>query len=176
VYPYSDLRDACEGRSYFIEEPDPRMAVLDHLQAEVGEKVLITQYHGDSYAQPPYRQGIFLTYRWASVRDKRIIPGGIERFNHYDKSYNHFAEYRIGDRHAGAADLIGDRWDVTYMAGSMAVGMSLGPLHVWSKAIVEAEGNTWPNHVTDQTEGEWSKKLLREKKQQGYQVYGEDDA
>lgn len=171
VYPYSDLRDMCEGKPYYLkEEPDPRLAVLDKLKAEVGERVIVTQYHGEDYAPAGYKQGIFLTYRWDVVRERRVVPPLYTGYNFMGKSFRHFAEYRIGEVSPGA-EIVGDYWDVMYMGGSYSVGFAIGPRHVWSKAAVEAEGNVWPDYVIKLCVGEKSVDLLRKKKEEGYYIY-----
>lgn len=169
VYPYSDLRDLCEGKPYYIDDPDPRLQVLDRLKAAEGEKVLVTQYHGDDYAPPPYKQGLFLTYRWETVRDRRVVPGIGHPIIWDGKTYRHFAEYRIGEAYPGAEEY-GDQWDVEYRGASMAVGYALGPRHVWSQTIVEDDGKKWPDYVIALCAGEKSKDLLRKKKEEGYYI------
>lgn len=195
IYPYSDLRDACEGREYFRDgnedldafmdgrEPGQKLSkfdlaflakkevLYDPFAAEVGEKVLRTQYHGNDWAQPPNKPGLFLTYTWETVREKRIIPSHGFLYGGRNNG-KHVVGYKIDQPHPEIDKLIGERWDIDPMSGvSGAVGWALGPYHYWSKGCVEAEGKTWPNYVIDMCEGERNNELLKKKKAEGYEVY-----
>lgn len=171
VYPYSDLRDMCEGRPYYKEWREHPNPVLDELRAEVGEKVLVTIYVGDTWAQPPKKAGLHLLYSWEEVREKRIIPLKEAIFSIYDKTehpFPHFTEYRIGPK----SEVLDDDWDVTKGPCGLTVGCAIGPRHVWSKDLVEnALHEKWPNYIVERCFGENTKEVRQELKNQGFDVY-----
>jgi hypothetical protein len=165
VYAYSDLKDNCEGVYWFRKNSDDGRMIEsalqslgtpaantilqkhnilnDELNLNQGDPVLLTQYVGDDWARAPYKQGIKLMYRWSYVREKRII-----RAMHGDR-YSHIAQYKIGDLNADLVEYSGDGWDIGFGAGSIAVGMALGPRHVWSQ---NTQGNTdkpFPTAILD---------------------------
>ena len=169
VYQYSDLRDMCEGRAWFRDEPDQNM-ILDHLGAEVGEDVIRTKYHGDDYARPPFKAELVLTYQRTTVRDKRIIPtgGNPTKGSLRGVSFVHYAEYKIGPEPEGMLDdVLGDNWE-EYASGGM-LGAPIGPYHFWSRHLVEEVlRKTWPDYVIEMCRGEESDELLQALREEGY--------
>lgn len=172
VYPYSDLRDACEGKFWFQNRPpDKNLILLDHFNAQVGERVLRTQYHGDDYAKLPEKAGIFLTWEWTTVRARRVVPTmGSPKGEWHRERYSHIAEYKIGElEESRIVDILGDKWE-EYASGAV-LAMALGPYHFWSQSLVEnILDERWPDLVFNQCEGEKTEELLRRKKEEGYAV------
>ena len=170
VYPFSDLRERCEGRGRAAQHMIA--APFDELDAEIGEKVIRTQYHGDDYAQAPYKGGIFLSYEWTFVRSKRVVsPAHFPPMNMPSRQL-HYAQYRIGDAWPEMeVDRYGDPWDIPGIGGG-AIGFAIGPYHFWSQRVVENAGDVWPNYVIDLCEGEKSDKLLQSKANEGYPIHG----
>ena len=177
IYPYSDLRDECEGRPYYREWAEHPAPVLDELQAEVGEKVLMTCYVGNEYSQPPKKAGLQLLYSWKEIREKRISPLSRPIYSFLDKReepFVHATEYKIGFISSQIKELIGDHWDVSHnMSSSTSVGSPLGPRHVWSKHLVEHFlREAWPNYILEKCYGENTSVIRCELKQQGYEIFG----
>jgi hypothetical protein len=174
TYPYSDLRDACEGRQYYREWQEHPAPILDELRAEIGELVLVTIYVGNDYAQPPFKGGLQLLYRWEKVRDKRIIPipgGDTSLFDKRDESFIHMAEYKIGEISPIDKAIVA-HWDVTIGACGMTVGFAVGPRHVWSKNLVEnLQQKKWPDAVLESCYGEYTPDTRAALKAEGYEVY-----
>lgn len=143
VYQWSDQRDECEGRPYYLDEPDQKHLLLDPLGAEVGEEVIVTTYVGEDYCQAPWKHGLKLLWRKSFVREKRIVPnlsGGLFGMLH-GKRYRHVAQYRIGELKVSLVDTIGDHWDVGESSSGLSVAAPFGPAHVWSRhSLLE-----WPN-------------------------------
>jgi len=171
IYKYSDLRDACEGSIGDLKFEGA--LITDKLQAEIGERILRTQYHGNDYAPKPYKQGLFLTYTWETVRDKRIVPA--QSFSPVPKWPNmstlHWVCYKIGEHNKGHIKFFGDTWDIPAIGGG-GVGIILGPHHFWSQRAVENLGKTWPDYVIEICEGERSHELLSRKAKEGYEITG----
>lgn len=168
VYPYSDLRDICEGRAWFLDKPDQNI-ILDHFGAEIGEAVIRTQYHGDDYARPPFKAGLVLSYEWTTVRDKRIVPPRNSHLGMWQGiHYRHYAEYKIEPEPKGLElQLGGDRWDDN-TAGSM-LAMAIGPYHFWSRHLVEEIlRETWPDYVISMCRGEKTEELLETLRKESY--------
>ncbi len=170
IYPFSDLRDVCEGRAWYLDGPSKSL-VLDNLKAEVGERVIRTQYHGDDYAQAPQKAGIFLTWEWVVVRKKRVVPAlfGAGEFLQKGHHYHHEAQYWIGEPDA-VAHIVGDTWEEP--ASGAIIGGAIGPYHFWSQRFVEDNlQEQWPDYVFGMCVGERTEELLQAKKAEGYAVF-----
>lgn len=171
IYQWSDQRDKCEGTEHYREKPY-EFPVLDELEVEVGDEVLLTRYVGEDYAPAGYKCGIHLVWRYAKVKDKRIVPGS---FSHYGDKYLHYAEYKIDEeQNSKIIEILGERWDVSEcQRGGLAAGIFLGPRHIWTEALVRrTTSNPWEEYVRGQCAGPDTPETLQKLADESFCIYG----
>ncbi len=168
-YKYEDLAKNCAGFFWYLHgKRDKEHLVFDQIQAEIGERILVTHYVGDDYAPAPFKSGLKKLYGWTRVVDKRIIPviAGPDfvrsghryahivqyHFEFQDRDYvEHAKIYRKTIEEFKKSDEYLDLIERDYWVGpdnhSYAVGIALGPWHLWSKAMWGPESSIGADYL-----------------------------